>query len=122
MRLRLVAAFVLLSAAPALAQGCSPPAGMSFDQWFGTCQGALEQAYQMGMGQGAPYQAFVQSMYMTYAQPVQNMGGQMQGDPGSAGNTCEEGSTECFNGYLRTCQPMATGGTWWVTGAQQCDE
>src|SRR5665213_693998 len=97
MKLRLVAIFVLLSAAPALAQGCSPPAGMSFDQWFGTCQGALVQAYQMGMGQGAPYQVFVQSMYMTYAQPVQSMGGPMQNGGGSAGNMCEQGAEECFN-------------------------
>jgi hypothetical protein len=72
----------------------------------------------MGMSQGAAYQVFVQSMYMTYAQPVQNMGGQMQGGPGTAADTCEVDTAECFNGCVRICQPMATGGTWWVTRAQ----
>ena len=117
--MKLLLAFVgfwLLSIASAAAQGgCEPPAGMSIQQWYGVCGQALQQAYSAGMGQGAPFQTFVQSMYQVYARPVQNFSG-----GGQAGNLCELGSSECFNGYARTCQRLPTGGTWWVTSSQQC--
>jgi hypothetical protein len=112
-----IVCLLLLSSAPAFAQGCSPPAGMGIQQWYSICAPALQQAYAQGMGQGMPYDAFVRSMFQTYAQPVQ----QFQPVPqGGGGMMCNIGETQCFNGYLRQCQPMATGGSWWVTGAQQC--
>jgi hypothetical protein len=100
-----------LIATSAVAQRCSPPAGMGIRQWYSICGPALQQAYQQGMGQGLPYDSFVQSMYQIYAQPVRSAPG---------GMTCAVGQTQCFNGYLRRCQTMPTGGTWWVTGTQQC--
>jgi hypothetical protein len=120
MRCLLVGAgFLLLSVAPALAQSCSPPAGLGIEQWYGVCQQALQQAYSMGMGQGAPFQVFVQSAYQVYAQPVGGQNGDQNAGQ-NGGQSCELGASECFNGYARTCQQMPTGGTWWITGSQQC--
>ncbi len=110
-----IAVFLLLTSASAFAQGCSPPAGMGIQQWYSICAPALQQAYAQGMGQGLPFDAFVRSMFQTYAQPVGGGGG-----GGAGGMMCAIGQTQCFNGYLRQCQPMATGGSWWVTGPQQC--
>ncbi len=110
-----------VSASPAAAN-CSPPAGMGIQQWYSICGGALQQAYSQGMGQGLDFDAFVQSMFQVYAQPVMGAGAYGGGGYSGGGGAmmCQPGALQCFNGYVRTCQGMATGGTWWVTGARRC--
>jgi hypothetical protein len=108
------------------AAGCTPPAGMGIQQWYSICANALQQAYSEGMGQGLPYDAFVQSMFQVYAQPVigagggDGYGGGGYGGGGGGAMLCQPGSMQCFNGYVRTCQGMATGGSWWITSARRC--
>ncbi len=101
---------------PPMAQGVgNPPAGQSPQQWYSICGPALQQAYQQGMGQGAPYNLFVDNMYRIYAQPVMSMPQQSM----PMNNQCNPGATQCFSGWLRTCVPGPMGATW-RTGAQRC--
>ena len=107
--------FFAFSFTSAVAQGCSPSAGMGIQQWYSICSPALEQAYAQGMGGTLSYDNFVRSMYQTYALPVVP-----RPMPSGSGMMCSVGQTQCFNGYWRQCQAMPTGGSWWVTGPQQC--
>jgi hypothetical protein len=111
-------ALLLLMTLPAFAQRCTPPAGMDIRQWYSICEPALQQAFAGGAARGLSYDDFVQSMYRVYAQPVRQQSPYPV--PPTGGMLCVIGQTQCFNGYLRQCQPMPTGGSWWITGSQRC--
>ena len=111
-----IAGVLTLTIGSAGAQGCSPPAGMGIQQWYSICAPALQQTYAQGMGGNLSFDGYVQSMYQVYAQPVRQAMPQYSG----GGMQCNIGQTQCFSGYLRQCQPMPTGGSWWITGAQRC--
>lgn len=61
-------------------------------------------------------QAFVPDTLMRPAQV-----GPTPGPSGGGAMLCSLGQTQCFSGWLRTCEQRPTGGTWWMTGAQRCE-
>jgi hypothetical protein len=118
---------MILCAAPAAA-ACNPPPGLPLQQFYALCANDLQQQYIQNGGPraGVPFQIYVQSIYQSYMQTSARMlGGGMGAAPPAysapGGNfLCALGTTQCFNGYLRKCEPMPTGGSWWITGAQEC--
>jgi hypothetical protein len=117
-----IAVFVPLAASPAAAGICHAPAGLNLQQWFGVCGGVLQQDYATnGPGLGMSFQNYVMAGYQIYLRsgmPAMGSPSPMAG--ANAGMLCSPGASQCFNGWLRTCQRMGTGGSWWVTSAQQC--
>jgi hypothetical protein len=112
----------LLAASPAAAGVCHAPPGLSLQQWFGVCGAVVQQDYAVrGPSAGMSFQNFVLATYQIYLRselPAAGAPPPVVG--GGAGMLCSPGASQCFNGWLRTCQRMATGGSWWVTSAQQC--
>ncbi len=117
-----LAALLCLGSTGAMAR-CNIVGGFNIQQWYSICGPALQQDYAMGAGRGMPFQQFVMAMYQIYLQPPRMQGMPAMPAPamGNAGMMCAIGSSQCFNGWLRTCQQMATGGSWWVTSAQRCN-
>jgi hypothetical protein len=116
----IVAFCLLLVAFPAAAAfvPCRAYSGLSIQQWYGVCGGALQENYREGYGHGMSWDDYVQSMYRIYAGPAPGPAG---GDVPNAGMLCNPGAAQCFNHWVRTCQRMATGGSWWITSSQQCN-
>jgi hypothetical protein len=118
-----IVALFLLAAAPAAAfVPCHPVGGLTIGQWFGVCGPALQENYREGYGQGASWDDYVRAAYGAYAQSAPAPApGPMGGGMPNAGMLCSPGAVQCFNHWVRTCQRMATGGSWWMTSANRCD-
>lgn len=117
-------ASLLMAATPAAAfVPCHTVGGLSIDQWFNVCGPALRENYAEGYGRGQDWDAYVQAAYGAYLQspPPAPVPGPMGGGLPNAGMLCAPGAVQCFNHWLRTCQRMPTGGSWWVTSANRCD-
>ena len=124
-------AWIVLSAvwtaSPAFAGVCHAPPGLTLQQWFGVCGSVAQEDYAVrGATLGMSFQNYVMAAYQVYlrsglppmAPPPLAAGGLAAG--GNAGMLCSPGASQCFNGWMRTCQRMATGGSWWITSAQRC--
>ncbi len=112
----IIIGFLLVSTPAAAFVPCRPMDGLSIDQWFNACEPALREDYSEGYGRGQDWDGYVRSAYATYAQSAPPMGGGMP----HGGMLCAPGMRQCFNHWVRSCQLMPTGGSWWVTSANRC--
>lgn len=112
----------VLTASPAFAGVCHAPSGLTLQQWFGVCGSVAQEDYAArGATLGMSFQNYVMAAYQVYLRSgLPPMASPPLAAGGNAGMLCSPGASQCFNGWMRTCQRMATGGSWWVTSAQRC--
>lgn len=107
----LAALAAIACACPALA--CTPPAGLSMQQWLLLCSYDVERAYA---GERVPFPRFVADAYRLYWLSAVR-GGRAPGTrplPPSGFHQCALGAYRCVGGWTRSCQAVGNATVWRV--------